>query len=182
MLRIILIFLLSPIFVFSQTNTRSFPKDISIDSTGKISICLTDSANETVYLECFRWNKWVKLDTIQRKISDADTCIIRMADQSPYLQQFRLEYKFPDGNLFGSKVAKIESNSTSTECLGFAPCKLDGRIHFNCEQSWEIYDQYGQLVRKGKSKDIDVFNLPAGGYFLNYTPDNTSEFFVNHDK
>ena len=40
---------------------------------------------------------------------------------------------------------------------------------------YEIYDQYGNVVKKGFGSSIDVSNLPKGGYFLNYDK-NMAEF------
>ncbi len=44
------------------------------------------------------------------------------------------------------------------------------------ETMYEIYDQYGNIVKKGYGSKIDVSNLPKGGYFLNY--DNKMGEFI----
>jgi hypothetical protein len=33
---------------------------------------------------------------------------------------------------------------------------------------YEIYDQYGNIVKKGNGAKVDVSNLPKGNYFINY--------------
>jgi hypothetical protein len=41
---------------------------------------------------------------------------------------------------------------------------------------FEIYDQYGNVVKRGYSKSVDVSNLPKGSYYLNF--DNTMAEFT----
>ena len=33
---------------------------------------------------------------------------------------------------------------------------------------FEIYDQFGNIVKRGFAKNVDVSNLPKGAYYLNY--------------
>ena len=44
------------------------------------------------------------------------------------------------------------------------------------ETMYEIYDQYGNIVKRGFASTIDVSNLVKGGYFLNY--DNKMGEFI----
>jgi hypothetical protein len=41
---------------------------------------------------------------------------------------------------------------------------------------YEIYDQYGNVVKRGFGSSIDASNLSKGGYFLNYD-NKMGEFF-----
>jgi hypothetical protein len=63
----------------------------------------------------------------------------------------------------------------------FAPQKVSKEINFACsdkssETMFEIYDQYGNIVKRGYGNKIDCSNLPKGGYFLNY--DNKMGEFI----
>ena len=51
-----------------------------------------------------------------------------------------------------------------------------GKSDKSIETMYEIYDQYGNIVKKGFGSKLDVSNLPKGGYFLNY--DNKMGEFV----
>jgi hypothetical protein len=41
---------------------------------------------------------------------------------------------------------------------------------------YEIYDSYGNIVKKGTTKRVEVGNLQKGIYYLNY--DNKSDKFI----
>jgi hypothetical protein len=53
---------------------------------------------------------------------------------------------------------------TSKEISFFAKGKQDKPV----ETMYEIYDQYGNIVKKGYGSKVDVSNLPKGGYYLNF--------------
>lgn len=53
---------------------------------------------------------------------------------------------------------------------------MKGKVDKAVETMYEIYDQYGNIVKKGFGNKVDVSNLPKGGYFLNY--DNKMGEFV----
>ena len=44
------------------------------------------------------------------------------------------------------------------------------------ETMYEIYDQYGNVVKRGFGSSVDASNLAKGGYFLNY--DNKMGEFI----
>jgi hypothetical protein len=80
-----------------------------------------------------------------------------------------------------SKPADFVSDVTEIE---YAPIKASKDINFfmkgksdkPVETMYEIYDQYGNIVKKGFGSKVDVSNLAKGGYFLNY--DNKMGEFV----
>ena len=41
-------------------------------------------------------------------------------------------------------------------------------MEFTSETLYEIYDTYGNLVKKGFGKNIGVTNLKKGLYYINY--------------
>ena len=70
--------------------------------------------------------------------------------------------------------------SDATE-VSFAPVKVSTTISFVAadkptETMYEIYDQYGNVVKRGFGSSIDATNLTKGGYFLNY--DNKMAEFI----
>lgn len=47
---------------------------------------------------------------------------------------------------------------------------------FTSETLFEVYDSYGNIVKKGFGEKVDVSNLKKGIYYLNY--DNKTDTFV----
>jgi hypothetical protein len=50
-------------------------------------------------------------------------------------------------------------------------------IIFTAETLYEIYDSYGNIVKKGFGKTVDVSNLPKGIYYINYD-NSTGDTFI----
>jgi hypothetical protein len=60
--------------------------------------------------------------------------------------------------------------------IDFGPLKTTKDLSFfkkgapdkPAETMYEIYDQYGNIVKKGFGTKVDVSNLPKGAYFINF--------------
>jgi hypothetical protein len=132
-------------------------------------------------VEQFRWNKWVKVGEVEGhgtpntndysfKISPHSGKNMLRVRQTDYSGQPRI-----------SKSVDFQSDISE---LDYAPAKATRDINFfmrgkqdkSMETMYEIYDQYGNVVKKGYGNKVDVSNLPRGAYFLNF--DNKMGEFV----
>ena len=83
-----------------------------------------------------------------------------------------------------SHVSKPVEFMSTTPALDFLPKKVNNVIEFvqlannkvSEETMFEIYDQYGNIVKKGFAKQVDVSNLQKGVYYIIY--DGKSGEFV----
>jgi hypothetical protein len=129
-------------------------------------------------IEQFRWNKWVKVGEIDGKgTATTNDYEYKVAPHSGK-NQFRVKQTDYSGQPRLSKP--VDYASASCE-VSFSPQKVSKDINFECsgkpaETMYEIYDQYGNIVKRGFGNKIDCSNLPKGGYFLNY--DNKMGEFV----
>ncbi len=133
----------------------------------------------TFVVEQFRWNKWVKVGEVAGVGTPATnnyTFKIAMHSGKNTVRVKQTDYT---GSPRTSKPA--EATSTVPECK-FTPQKVSKDITFTTmdgkpvETLYEIYDQYGNIAKKGFGGSIDASNLAKGGYFLLY--DNKQEEFV----
>lgn len=132
----------------------------------------------TFIVEQFRWNKWVKVGEVNGVGTPAtNTYEFKLSPHSGK-NQFRVKQT----DYSGQPRLSIPVDYTSPTCdVIFAPAKVSKDINFDCsgkptETMFEIYDQYGNIVKRGFGAKIDCANLPKGGYFLNY--DNKMGEFV----
>ncbi len=152
---------------------------MSVDPDGTVKWSTKSETGKLAFaVEQFRWNKWVKVGEVDGngtpttnnytfKVvphSGKNTVRVRQTD---YSGQPRLSKPVD----FTSDVPEIT----------FAPVKASKDINFAAkdapiETMYEIYDQYGNIVKKGFGSKADVSNLPKGGYFLNF--DNKMGEFV----
>jgi hypothetical protein len=132
-------------------------------------------------VEQFRWNKWVKVGEVDGMGKpSSNEYSFKVAPHSGK-NQVRVRQTDFSGQSRFSKTVDFTSELPEVE---FAPVKVSKDINFYvqggdakaAETMYEIYDQYGNVVKKGYGNKVDVSNLPKGGYFLNY--DNKTGEFV----
>ena len=131
--------------------------------TGKLSFIV----------EQFRWNKWVKVGEVEGvgsptsneysfKVSPHSGKNMLRVRQTDYSGQPRMSKSVE----FVSDVPEIDFSplKTTKDLSFFMKASPDKAI----ETMYEIYDQYGNIVKKGYGSKVDVSNLPKGGYFINF--------------
>lgn len=132
------------------------------------------------YIEQFRWNKWVIVGEVQgigtggmhhyefsvSPHSGLNTVRVVQIDHSG-LKRPSKEVRF------NSLVPKVTKN----------PTKVKDVIHFTAkntpiETRFEIFDAYGNIVKKGVGTTVNCKNLARGAYYINF--DNTNEKFIKN--
>lgn len=124
-------------------------------------------------IEQFRNNKWVPSGEIQGKgTPDVNTYSQKLKFHSG-INKFRIKQTDFTGKSQYSKVTEFTSASPE---VNFWPIRVSKDIYFSEETSYEIFDSYGNLVKKGFDKQVDLSGLPKGNYYLNF--DNRTEKFL----
>ena len=116
-------------------------------------------------IEQYRWNKWVAVSETegggQPGQNNYKVKVVPHSGSNTYRVK-QIDYT---GQPKTSKSAVWMSN---TPAVTFDPIKANNVITFSAETLYEIYDQYGNIIKKGFGKEIDVKPLAVGSYFLNY--------------
>jgi hypothetical protein len=124
-------------------------------------------------IEQYRWNKWVKVGETEGKgIGDNNDYVFKITTLHSGENQIRLKQVDYTSQPRYSKPVKYVSTIAE---VTFAPAKVSKDITFSAETLYEIYDQYGNVVKKGFGKEVDCANLAKGVYYLNYD-NKTAEF------
>ncbi|MBA3704408.1 MAG: hypothetical protein H0W84_00465 [Bacteroidetes bacterium] len=132
----------------------------------------------TYIIEQFRWNKWVKIGEVEGiGTPDANNYSFKVVPHSGK-NQYRVKQVDYTGQPKLSKT--VDFMSTSPE-IAFTPAKVSKEISFvtgstPTETMFEIYDQFGNIVKRGFASNIDASNLSKGAYYLNY--DNKMGEFI----
>jgi hypothetical protein len=129
-------------------------------------------------VEQFRWNKWVKVGEVDGVGTDKVNEYSFKVTPHSGKNQFRVKQVDYTGQPRLSKT--VDYMSTLPE-VNFTPAKVSKEIAFvsgsnPTETMYEIYDQYGNVVKKGFGDKIDASNLIKGVYYLNY--DNKMGEFI----
>ena len=147
---------------------------ISKIEVGRDKVLRWASTNETGALdfivEQHRWNKWVKIGVVKGK---GGTTANKYAFKiSPHSGQNKFRVKQVDH----SKKARYSPNAIYRAMTPQITFKKSGNtIKFSRATMYEIYDYYGNIVKKGNADSVDITKLKAGNYFLNY--DNKMDTF-----
>ncbi len=146
-------------------------KTVSIAVTGD-GLMSWETSNETGVLpykvQQFKWNKWVTVGEVQGVGNPGEHVYSYQAVLVSGDNRFRVIQKSGDGRVKVSPEVKTQSNSTS---VSYTYDKKGKAIVFTSQTSFEVYDEYGQIIKRGYNNRIEMEELNKGKYYVNY--DNT---------
>ena len=124
-------------------------------------------------IEQYRWNKWNKVGEIPGKGGPEQNAYSLKVSLNSGENKFRIQQTDFKGPHYIGKDIVYKSK---IQPIGFYPIKATKDLNFSGETMYEIYDQFGKLVKKGAGLKVDVSSLPQGPYYLNF--DNKTENFI----
>jgi hypothetical protein len=124
-------------------------------------------------VEQFRWNKWVKVGEVEGKGTPSNNEYAFKVTPHSGKNQLRVRQTDYSGQPRLSKSVDFICEAPEAD---FGPLKTSKDITFFVkgkqgqllETMYEVYDQYGNVVKKGFGNKLDVSNLPKGSYYLNF--------------
>ena len=149
---------------------RSTFETLSI-SVGDDKVLRWNTTNEqgklTFIVEQYRWSKWVKAGEIDG-VGDAGEQSYEFKI-SPHSGENKYRVKQIDytGKPRMSPTADYTSDLAQ---IAISTPKVKDKLEFTGETLYEIYDTYGNLVKKGYASKgiVGVTNLKRGLYYINY--------------
>lgn len=124
-----------------------------------------ESGSLPFIVEQFRWNKWVKVGSVEGKGTAGTNKYSIQVHPHAGNNRFRVKQIDYTRKPRYSKEGRFRSMDPP---VTFSPAKPTTEIVFTRETMYEIYDYYGNLVDKGFAAKVDVSSLAKGDYFLNY--------------
>ncbi len=154
--------------------------EISCAPDGTLSWTTTgESGKLTFTIEQYRWNKWVAIGEVDGLGTEGPNKYTFKV--SPHSGENKVRVVQTDHT--GRKRPSPETTFTNTSIKepSIFPVKVKDVIKFTAdgaaiETKYEIYDAYGNIVKKGVGTEVDCTNLKKGAYYINY--DNKNEKFV----
>jgi hypothetical protein len=153
---------------------------MTVDKDGTIKWSTKSETGKLPFaVEQFRWNKWVKVGEVDGNGTPTTNNYTFKVVPHSGKNQVRVRQTDYSGQ---PRLSKPVDFMAEVPEVSFAPVKASKDINFvsggdkPIETMYEIYDQYGNIVKKGFGSKVDVSNLPKGGYFLNF--DNKMGEFV----
>lgn len=146
---------------------------IKVNDTGIINWSTKDEAGPLPFIvEQFKWNKWVAAGEVQGTGLAGTNDYSFLVTFTSGENKFRVKQVGINKKPRYSPEAKIRAK---TPAVSFEYVKQNQQINFDAETNYEVYDRYGNIVKKGFAKSIDFSNLENSTYYLSY--DNTTSEF-----
>lgn len=123
-----------------------------------------------MYVEHFLNNSWVVVKDIS--CYGSITLNNYQVEESHHssTNKYRIKFLEKDGQAFYSKV--IEFNS-SKQPVTFSPKRVSTSVYLSRNVPYEVIDSYGNIVKKGTGKEIEMSAMKTGVYYLYF--DNRTE-------
>lgn len=131
-------------------------------------------------IEQYRWNKWVSIGEVQGKGTEGSNKYEFQVSPHSGENTIRVAQFDHTGKGRYSDEVKFES---PVAVVSKKPAIVKDKIEFfsnakPVETRYEIYDAYGNIVKKGVGSLVNCTNLVKGVYYINY--DNINEKFIKN--
>lgn len=184
-----------PVFIVIEHNESCKPKvlnpevllprstfkiaDISVSNTGKLKWKTTNEKGKLPFIvEQYRWNKWVQVGEVEGNGGNGENTYEFQVIPHSGENIVRVVQIDHSGEKKASSEVKFTSNVAAVQKN---PVKVKTTIQFTSngkpvETKYEIFDAYGNIIKKGFGTSVDCRNLLKGAYYINY--DNKIEKFL----
>lgn len=152
---------------------------ISCTPSGNLSWSTTGESGKLAYqIEQYKWNKWIVIGEVSGNGTSALNEYTFLV--SPHSGENKVRVTQTDNT--GKKRVSKEVAFNCSDCPEPKMKKGDDAIVFEnngkpVKTKYEVFDTYGNLVKKGMNSMIDCGNLKKGIYHVNY--DNKYEKYFN---
>ncbi|MEZ7966199.1 MAG: hypothetical protein QMB45_01365, partial [Flavobacteriales bacterium] len=147
--------------------------DISISDFGVLTWGTTGETGSLPFVvQQFKWNKWVNVGEVMgRGIPGENTYNYQAAEVSG-VNKFRVLQKTGDGDLKSSVAVEYIS---SMPPVSVVYDKKGSTLTFSRETNFELYNVYGQIVKRGFGAKADLAEMLKNDYYISF--DNSTEKF-----
>jgi hypothetical protein len=186
-----------PVFIVIEHNDGCKPKilnpevllprstfkvvEMNVTQGGKLTWETIEEQGKLPYVvEQYRWNKWVTVGEVQGKGTQGNNTYEFQVTPHSGENTMRVVQVDHSGTKRTSKEVKFQS---TVPTVMKSPAKVKDIINFTAngqavETRYEIYDAYGNIVKKGVGSSVNCENLLRGVYYINF--DNLNEKFIKN--
>jgi hypothetical protein len=152
-------------------------QEIACSSTGNLTWASVNEQGKLTYqIEQYKWNKWIVIGEVDGVGLPASTNYEFSVFAHSGKNKVRVSQRDNSGRIRSSREVFFENKGVKTPILvrddNFKTLnfRVEGK---GVKTKYEVYDAYGNILKKGLSETIDFSNLGKGVYYVNY--DNKNE-------
>ncbi|MFK7755761.1 MAG: hypothetical protein AB8B53_02390 [Flavobacteriales bacterium] len=136
----------------------------ALDANNTLTWNTTDENGKLPFIvEQFKWNKWVQVGSVLGKGSDFNSYQLKL-----HLPAGRNKLRIKQKDYSGDRIASELTVEISIPEVELISDKIKESISFTGKTHYELFNEYGVLVKSGLSAEIDTSDLEKGYYYLNY--------------
>jgi len=141
--------------------------DMSISDSGLLTWETKYEMGELPYIiQQYKWNKWIKIgEVIGTGRMDKNSYSFQVEPHSGK-NIYRIAQKTNKGKMRMSDELSYTANTKGP--VTFEPGKISNAVRFSGQTHYEIFDEFGRLVKRGFDQEVNVSALKKGRYYINY--------------
>ncbi len=142
-------------------------KDITVSGEGLLEwTTINEQGSLPFVVQQFKWNKWVTIGEVIGTGRMEGNRYSFQADAHSGTNTFRLAQRTNKGKGRFSEEISFESRDEAPILISTA--KIDDNVTFSSQTHYEIFDEFGRLVKRGFDQNVNVSALNKGLYYINY--------------
>ncbi len=165
---------LNPEVLKPRSTFSVVPGSMKVDKEGNFTWSTTNETSKMLYIvEQFKWNKWVKCGEVMGKgtVQENEYAV----KVTPHSGENKFRIKQTDFSDKANVSDPLKYRAVLPE-VTFDKTKIDKQILFSSATAFEMYDSFGNIVKKGVDSKVDISAIKKGTYYINY--DNKTDSFV----
>jgi hypothetical protein len=139
--------------------------NMNVTPEGLLTWTTTKESSVIPYIiEQFRWNRWIKVGEVAGTGKSAENKYNFQANLHSGVNTFRI-YQLDFKGQRTSQEVKVESSMPEVTIKN---TKISSSIDFSRETDFEIYSEYGALVKTGRGTSVDASKFYKGKYYVSF--------------
>jgi len=139
---------------------------INVNSKGLLTWATVNESSKLPFeIEQFKWNKWIKVGEVMGKGISTIQKYSFQTTPCAGVNKFRVKQK---GLIDKTRYSPSVSHTSLQSELTYIYNKGKQQIDFSKSTGYEVYDIYGNIVKKGHGINFNTSNLKNGIYFMSY--------------
>lgn len=140
--------------------------DVQVSSGGLLTWETVNEQGALPFLvQQFKWNKWVTIGEVMGKGTSTKNSYSFQTTQVSGINKFRVMQKSTEGRSRTSDSVEYESSKPG---VTFVYDKRTSNVAFSAETNYELYNAFGQIIKRGFGTSADLGNLARGEYYISY--------------
>lgn len=151
--------------------------EIQVDPQGLLTWkTKNESALIPYVIEQFKWNRWIKVGETNgtgKKNENNYSFQSVLTSGTNTFRIYQLDHK-------GQRLSTEVSVESAIPQITLKNTKISDSIDFSAETDYEVYSEYGTLVKAGRGQKVDSSKFYKGKYYVSY--DNKGGVVVEKNK